>query len=112
MDKSKVKNVHGSVVPAMEVMLLTPYVSELIQKGQVDELKTAIARRGEQCMCTFDQSLFELYERGVVSAEETVANADNRTDVTLRLRLASGVPLGVDGMRISDKDARNPPHQP
>lgn len=107
-----VKSVEGPVVPAMEVMLLTNYVSELIQKGQVDELKTAIARSGEQGMCTFDQSLFDLYERGVISAEETVANADNRTDVTLRLRLATGAPLGVDGMRISDKDARNPPHQP
>ena len=107
-----VKSVKGPVVPAMEVMLLTNYVSELIQKGQVDELKTAIARSGEQGMCTFDQSLFDLYERGVISAEETVANADNRTDVTLRLRLATGAPLGVDGMRISDKDARNPPHQP
>ena len=106
-----VKSVQGPVVPAMEVMLLTTYVSELIQKGQVDELKTAIARSGEQGMCTFDQSLFDLYERGVISAEETVANADNRTDVTLRLRLASGAPLGVDGMRISDNDVRNSPRQ-
>jgi len=55
--------------------------------------------------------LFDLYERGVNSAEETVANADNRTDVTLRLRLASGAPLGVDGMRISDNDVRNSPRQ-
>lgn len=104
-----VKNVHGSVVPAMEVMLLTPYVSELIQKGQIDEIKTAIARSGEQGMCTFDQSLFELYERGVISPAEAVANADNRTDVSLRLRLASGAPLGVDGMRMSDQTAEDPP---
>ena len=104
-----VKSVHGSVVPAMEVMLLTPYVSELIQKGQIDEIKTAIARSGEQGMCTFDQSLFELYERGVISSAEAVANADNRTDVSLRLRLASGAPLWVDGMRMSDQTAEDAP---
>ena len=82
-------------------------MSELIQKGQIDEIKTAIARSGEQGMCTFDQSLFELYERGVISSAEAVANADNRTDVSLRLRLASGAPLGVDGMRMSDQTAED-----
>jgi twitching motility protein PilU len=107
-----VKSVQGSVVPAMEVMLLTPYVSELIQKGQVDEIKTAIARSGEQGMCTFDQSLFELYERGAISPAEAVANADNRTDVSLRLRLASGAPLGVDGMRMSDQSGQDAPAHP
>lgn len=107
-----IKSVQGPVVPATEVMLLTPYVSELIQKGQVDELKTAIVRSGEQGMCTFDQSLFDLYERGIISAEEAVAHADNRTDVTLRLRLASGTPLGVDGMRMSDQSAVAAPSQP
>ena len=60
-------------------------------------------------MCTFDQSLFELYERGVISPAEAVANADNRTDVSLRLRLASGAPLGVDGMRMSDQTAEDAP---
>ncbi|WP_026437874.1 PilT/PilU family type 4a pilus ATPase [Acidovorax sp. JHL-9] len=99
-----VKSVQGSVVPAMEVMLLTPYVSELIQKGQVDELKTAIVRSGEQGMCTFDQSLFELYERGIISSDEAVAHADNRTDVALRLRLASGTSLEMDGMRMSEQN--------
>jgi twitching motility protein PilU len=98
-----VKSVQGSVVPATEVMLLTPYVSDLIQKGQIDELKTAMVRNSEQGMCTFDQSLFDLYERGIISSDEAVANADNRTDVTLRLRLASGAPLGVEGMRVSDQ---------
>ncbi|HEY9207956.1 MAG TPA: type IV pili twitching motility protein PilT, partial [Acidovorax sp.] len=107
-----VKSVQGPVVPATEVMLRTTYVSELIQKGQVDELKTAIVRSGEQGMCTFDQSLFELYERGIISSDEAVANADNRTDVTLRLRLASGTPLGVEGMRMSDQSAdAAPPRQ-
>jgi len=107
-----VKSVQGAVVPATEVMLLTPYVSELIQKGQVDEIKTAIARSGEQGMCTFDQSLFELYERGIISPAEAVANADNRTDVSLRLRLASGAPLGVDGMCMSDQSAQDAPLRP
>jgi twitching motility protein PilU len=105
-----IKSVRGSMAPAMEVMLLTPFVSELIQKGEIDEIKTAIARSGEQGMCTFDQSLFELYEHGTISAADAVANADNRTDVALRLRLASGAPLALDGMRMSDQEAEDEAH--
>ena len=86
-------------------MLLTPYVADLIQKGQVDELKTAIIRGTEQGMGSFDQSLLALVEAGSITPAEAVANADNRTDVTLRLRLASGNSLAIDdgGMQMAEK---------
>jgi len=96
-----VRSVQGQLVPATEVMLWSPYVSELLQKGQIDELKTAIERSGEPGMCTFDHSLYELQQRGVITAEEALAHADNRTDMSLRLRLAAGAPPLGEGLQIS-----------
>jgi twitching motility protein PilU len=100
-----IKSVKGTLVPATEVMLLTPFVADLIQKGQVDELKTAIIRGSEQGMGSFDQSLLALVEAGTITPAEAVANADNRTDVTLRLRLAAGNGLAIDdgGMQMAEK---------
>ena len=99
-----VKSVPGPLVPATEVMLWSPYVAELIQKGQIDELRVAIERSGEPGMCTFDHSLYELQQRGVITAEEALAHADNRTDMSLRLRLAAGaLPVG-EGLQISPQD--------
>ena len=99
-----IKSLRGTLVPATEVMRLTPYIADLIQKGQIDELKTAIIRGVEQGMCSFDQSLLALVEAGTIAPTEAVAYADNRTDVTLRLRLASGGALAVDdgGMSMAD----------
>lgn len=99
-----IKSLRGTLVPATEVMLLTPYIADLIQKGQIDELKTAIVRGVEQGMCSFDQSLLALVEAGTIAPTEAVAYADNRTDVTLRLRLASGGAVAVDdgGMSMAD----------
>ncbi|MFZ5485755.1 MAG: PilT/PilU family type 4a pilus ATPase [Pseudomonadota bacterium] len=99
-----VRSVHGQLVPATEVMLWSPYVAELLQKGQIDELKTAIERSGEPGMCTFDHSLYELQQRGVITAEEALAHADNRTDMSLRLRLAAGAPPVGEGLQISPQD--------
>lgn len=105
-----VQGLAGRLVPATEIMLLTPYVSELIQKGQIDELKTAITRSGEQGMWSFDQSLLGMVEAGAISPEEAIANADNRTDVRLRLRLAAGASLGGDGMQMTPEEP--PPGDP
>ncbi|AOG24496.1 PilT/PilU family type 4a pilus ATPase [Acidovorax sp. RAC01] len=92
----------GQLVPATEIMLLTPFVAELIQKGQIDELKTAIVRSGEQGMCSFDQSLLAMVDAGSISPEEAIAHADNRTDVSLRLRLAAGNSFEIAGMRMTE----------
>lgn len=105
-----IKGVEGRLVPATEIMLLTPYVADLIQKGQVDELKTAISRGTEQGMCSFDQSLFKLVESGAISVEEAIAHADNRTDLSLKLRLAAGGTLSVDGMSMSAQQAATAPN--
>jgi twitching motility protein PilU len=95
---------NGTLVPATEIMLRTPYVAELILKGQVDELKSVIARSTEQGMCSFDQSLLLLAAQGTISHEQAIAYADNRTDVNLKLRLAAGVSTDVDGMQMTETE--------
>ena len=89
-------------VLAVELLFLTNFISDLLQKGQVHEIRTALERSSQVGMCTFDQSLFALYERGAISRDNMLAYADNRTDLTLRLRLAAGAPLDVAGMRMAD----------
>ena len=94
------RNSAGQLVPAVEVMLLSPYISELIQKGQTDDIKDAIAKSNELGMMTFDQSLYDLYLRGEISAEQAIDYADSRTDVSLRIRLHTGQRPDTTGLGI------------
>lgn len=82
-----IRGAHDRLVPAVEVMLLSPYVADLIQKGQTDDIKDAMAKSNELGMCTFDQSLYELVQRGELTAEQAIEHADSRTDLSLRIRL-------------------------
>lgn len=56
-------------------------------------------------MCIFDHSLFKRVESGAIPADEGIAHADNRTDLSLKLRLAAGGTLNVDGMCMSTAQA-------
>jgi twitching motility protein PilU len=96
-------------VPAVELLLLTNFVADLLQKGQIHEIRTALERSSQVGMCTFDQSLFALFERGAISRDDMLAYADNRTDLTLRLRLAAGAPLEMAGMRMADLETPSGP---
>ncbi|WP_130412265.1 PilT/PilU family type 4a pilus ATPase [Fluviicoccus keumensis] len=78
------------LVPATEVLVLTPYISELIQKGQTDQIKDLMSKGQEVGMHTFDQSLYDLYARGEISMEQAIENADSKTDLSLRIRLTPG----------------------
>lgn len=76
-----VKGVDGKRVAAVEVLLNTFYVSELIQKGEVDKLKDAIEQSLSAGSQTFERSLLDLYIAGKISREEALSNADSRTDM-------------------------------
>lgn len=76
-----VKGVNGKRVAAVEVLLNTFYVSELIQKGEVDKLKDAIEQSLNAGSQTFERSLLDLYIAGKISREEALVNADSRTDM-------------------------------
>ena len=76
-------------VPAVEVLLNTPLMSDLIFKGQVHEIKELMAKSNELGMNTFDQALFDLYESGSITYEDALRNADSLNDLRLRIKLES-----------------------
>ncbi len=74
-------------VPAVEVLINTPLVSDLIMEGNVPGLKDLMAKSGEAGMQTFDQSLFNLHEADLISYDDALRNADSINDVRLRIKL-------------------------
>ena len=76
-------------VAAIEIMINSPLVSDMIFKGEVGEIKEIMKRSREIGMQTFDQALFDLYEAGVISYKETLRNADSQNDVRLQIKLHS-----------------------
>ena len=74
-------------VAAIEIMLNTPLISDLIFKGDVHELKEIMRKSRELGMQTFDQALFDLYEAGLISYEEAMRNADSMNELRLAIKL-------------------------
>lgn len=97
----------GKLALATEVMMLSGYVSDLIHKGRVDEIKDAMFKGGEVGMHTFDQSLFALYKAGRISLDNALANADSHTDLALRIRL-SEPHADVEASKLSVQAAAPP----
>ena len=76
-------------VAAIEIMLNSPLISDLILKGDVHEIKEVMKRSRELGMQTFDQALFDLYETGHISYEDALRNADSINDLRLHIKLHS-----------------------
>ena len=74
-------------VAAVEVMINSPLISDLIFKGNVSEIKEIMKKSRELGMQTFDQHLFELYEQGQISYEDALRNADSVNDLRLNVKL-------------------------
>ena len=83
-------------VAAIEIMLNTPLISDLIFKGEVHELKEIMRKSRELGMQTFDQALFDLYEAGLISYEDAMRNADSMNELRLAIKL--------HGHEAKDKD--------
>jgi twitching motility protein PilU len=83
-------------VAAVEIMLNSPLISDLIFKGEVQEIKEIMSRSRELGMQTFDQSLYDLYESGQISYEDALRNADSVNDLRLKIKL--------HGAEAKDKD--------
>ena len=81
---------------AVEVMLNSPLISDLIFKGEVHEIKEIMSKSRELGMQTFDQSLFDLYEAGQITYEDALRNADSLNDLRLKIKL--------QGQEAKDKD--------
>jgi twitching motility protein PilU len=76
-------------IAAMEIMLHSPLIADLIFKGDVAQIKEVMSKSNRQGMITFDQALYELYENGTISYEEALRNADSKNEVRLRIKLES-----------------------
>ncbi|KZE28898.1 PilT/PilU family type 4a pilus ATPase [Crenobacter luteus] len=88
-------------VAAVEILLNSPLVADLVFKGEIANLKDVMARSRENGMQTFDQALFDLFEDGQISYEEALKNADSVNDLRLKIKLygeGSGGRDPLDGL--------------
>jgi twitching motility protein PilU len=76
-------------IAAMEIMLNSPLIADLIFKGEVGQIKEIMAKSTRLGMQTFDQALFRLYEDGTISYEEAMRNSDSKNELRLRVKLES-----------------------
>ncbi|MCP1728396.1 twitching motility protein PilU [Natronospira proteinivora] len=74
---------------AVEILLNTPLIADMIEKGEVGEIKEVMGRSRELGMQTFDQSLFDLFEAGEINYEDALRNADSTNELRLKIKLES-----------------------
>lgn len=98
---------------AIEIMINSPLMADLIFKGNVHDIKELIAKSNELGMQTFDQALFNLYEAGQIKYEDALRNADSVNDLRLRIKLegkeSSSTDLmeGLDNISMADNDDKS-----
>jgi len=76
-------------VAAMEIMLASPLINDLIFRGEVAQIKEVMAKSNRLGMQTFDQALFHLFEDGTITYEEALRNADSKNELRLKIKLES-----------------------
>ena len=96
-------------VAAMEIMLNTPLIADLIFKGEVGQIKEIMAKSTRLGMQTFDQALFSLYEESIISYEEAMRNADSKNELRLKIKLqskrdSSAAEHQADSLHIMEED--------
>jgi twitching motility protein PilU len=82
-----IPSLDGRRVPALEIMLDTPRIKDLIKKAEVDTLKEAMEQGYEEGCQTFDRVLFQLYKEGRISLEQALINADSANNLRLKIKL-------------------------
>ena len=95
---------------AMEIMLNSPLIADLIFKGAVGHIKEIMAKSTRLGMQTFDQALYLLYEDGTISYEEAMRNADSKNELRLRVKLESKRERNLDdqqseSLKIMEEDS-------
>jgi twitching motility protein PilU len=83
-----VKTTDGERTPAIEILINTPRISDLISKWEITEIKEAMANGKNYGMQTFDQALLALWKEGKVSEDEALAHADSVNDLRLKIKMA------------------------
>ncbi len=96
----------GKRVAALEILMKAPDIQEIIQKGNLEELKKAIEKHHMDGMMSFDQSLFKLYKDEIITKEDALRFAESRTDLNLQMRLSES---GKPPPSLSTKSKSNQP---
>ncbi|MEA1050860.1 PilT/PilU family type 4a pilus ATPase [Lamprobacter modestohalophilus] len=94
--------VGGGRVAAIEIMINSPLIQDLIFKGKVNEIKTIMQRSKEQGMQTFDMALFDLYEAGVITYEDALRSADSMNELRLRVKLEGKDAVAAESLGDED----------
>ncbi|MFI4962364.1 MAG: PilT/PilU family type 4a pilus ATPase [Legionellales bacterium] len=102
-----IPGINNQRVAAVEVLLNTPYVADLIEKGKIDAIKEVMARSTEQGMQTFDKALLHLYKEGKITKENAIKYADSKNNVGLEIRLTEdlGIDSTLDHLSIQPDDS-------
>lgn len=98
-----IPKIGGGLIAAVEVLINTPRIAELIFKGKVNEIKQLMQGSGALGMQTFDQALFDLYENGLITYHDALRGADSMNDLRLNIKLNSKLPQPKDdGSELSN----------
>ncbi|MGH7871376.1 MAG: PilT/PilU family type 4a pilus ATPase [Candidatus Binatia bacterium] len=98
-----VPSVDGKRTPALEVLIDTPRIKDLIKKGDVDTLKEGMEQGVQEGSQTFDQALFALYKEGKIRLEQALINADSANNLRLKIKLA-GLKVDQEPEELSAED--------
>lgn len=95
-----IPSLEGKRVAALEILMDTPRIKDLIKKGEVDTLKQAMEQGIQEGCQTFDQALFALYRDGIINLDQALINADSANNLRLKIKLAG---LKVDQEPVPDQ---------
>jgi twitching motility protein PilU len=98
-----VRSIDGKRVVAMEIMMDTPRIKDLIKKAEVDVLKEGMEQGIREGCQTFDQALFDLYKDGKIALEQALVNADSANNLRLKIKLA-GLKLDEEPKEAAEAD--------
>lgn len=93
-----VKDRNGLRRPAIEILINTPMIREMIRRGEVNKLKEAMETSLDDGMQTFDKVLFDMYKKDIISLEEALANADSPQGLQVKISLSQGATDDDDEM--------------
>jgi twitching motility protein PilU len=96
-----VRDVHGKLCPASEILINTTHIQELIRKGEVDHIKDAMEQSLAPGCQTFEQALYALYKAGTISLEEALAHADSANNLAWLIDNAKPSEAGDSPVAIS-----------
>ncbi len=91
--------VDGGRCPAIEIMLKSPLIGDLVRKGEVSEIKNVMTRSRDLGMQTFDQALFDLFKAGKITEEVALVHADSANDLRMMIKYGDEGSEGVSGAK-------------